>query len=177
MKHDIKKHNSSIGIVDMSLEYLNISTYVFFQWKLWHNFEVKFLINMALVSWSIPVCRYNYNEKNLPFLCFCRLFIILFFFCLFVIFFCFLGLYLQHVEVPTLGVESELQMPAYTTVRAMWEMSWVCDLHLHHSSQQCWMLDPLRKARDRTRVLRDNGLVSAVLQQELPIIHFYVYIL
>ena len=28
---------------------------------------------------------------------------------------CFLGLHLQHMEVPRLGVESELQLPAYTT--------------------------------------------------------------
>ena len=30
----------------------------------------------------------------------------------------FLGLCLQHVEVPRLGVESELQLPAYTTATA-----------------------------------------------------------
>ena len=27
----------------------------------------------------------------------------------------FLGLHLQHMEVPSLGVNSELQLPAYTT--------------------------------------------------------------
>ena len=31
------------------------------------------------------------------------------------IFFCFLGLQVQHIEVPRLGVKSELQLPAYTT--------------------------------------------------------------
>ena len=30
-------------------------------------------------------------------------------------FFVFLGLHLQHVEVPRLGVQLELQLPAYTT--------------------------------------------------------------
>ena len=42
----------------------------------------------------------------------------------------FLGLHLQHMEVPSLGVESELL--AYTTATAMPDPSRVCDLH--HSS-------------------------------------------
>ena len=34
-------------------------------------------------------------------------------------------------EVPRLGIESELQLPAYTTVTATWDLSCVCDkLHL-----------------------------------------------
>ena len=32
--------------------------------------------------------------------------------------FCFLGPFLWHMEVPNLGVESELQLPAYTTATA-----------------------------------------------------------
>ena len=39
------------------------------------------------------------------------------FFCCFFIFifyFCFLGLHQQHMEFPQLGVEWELQLPAYT---------------------------------------------------------------
>ena len=48
--------------------------------------------------------------------------------------FFFLGLHLQHTEVPTLGVKLELQLPAYTTATATWDMSHVCDLH--HSSWQ-----------------------------------------
>ena len=34
-------------------------------------------------------------------------------------FFVFLGLHLRHKEVPRLGVELELYLPAYATVRAM----------------------------------------------------------
>ena len=48
--------------------------------------------------------------------------------------FCFLGPLLQHMEVPRLGVTSELQLPAYTTTTAMQDPSCVCDLH--HSSWQ-----------------------------------------
>ena len=52
------------------------------------------------------------------------------FFCLF----CFLGLHLQHMEVPRVGVKSELQLPAYTTATETPDLSHVCDLH--HSSSQ-----------------------------------------
>ena len=41
----------------------------------------------------------------------------------------FLGLHLWHIEVPRLGVESELQLSAYTTAMAMQDLSHVCDLH------------------------------------------------
>ena len=47
-------------------------------------------------------------------------------------FFVFLGPHLQHMKVPRLGVESELQTPAYTTATVTRELSRVCDLH--HSS-------------------------------------------
>ena len=62
--------------------------------------------------------------------------------------FCFLGPHLWHMEVPRLGAESELQLPAYTTATATPDPSRVCDLH--HSSQQRRILNPLSKARDRT---------------------------
>ena len=38
-----------------------------------------------------------------------------FYFILFIYLFCFLGLHLRHMEVPRLGVELELHLPAYTT--------------------------------------------------------------
>ena len=66
-------------------------------------------------------------------------------------FFVFLGLHSQHVEVPRLGVELELQPPAYPTATAMWDRSHVCDLH--HSSRQCQNLNPLSEARDGTHNL------------------------
>ena len=66
-------------------------------------------------------------------------------------FFVFLGLHLQHMEVPSLGVELELYLPACTTATAMQDPSRVCDLH--HSSWPRWILNPLSKARDQTCVL------------------------
>ena len=62
-------------------------------------------------------------------------------------FFFFLGLYLQHMEVPRLGVELELQLLVYTTATATQDLSCICDLH---SLQQCWILNPLSRTRDRT---------------------------
>ena len=49
-----------------------------------------------------------------------------------------------HMEVPRLGVESELQLLTYTTATAKQNPSHVCDLH--HSSQRRQILNPLSKA-------------------------------
>ena len=62
--------------------------------------------------------------------------------------FVFLGPHPQHMEVPRLGVELELLLLAYTTATAMPDSSCLCDLH--HSSQQCRVLNPLSKVRDQT---------------------------
>ena len=55
--------------------------------------------------------------------------------------FVFLGPHPKHMDVPRLGVESEPQLPAYTTAAATQDPSHVCDLH--RSSRQSWILDPL----------------------------------
>ena len=59
--------------------------------------------------------------------------------------FVFLGPQVRHMEVPRLGVESELQLPAYTATR---DLSRICDPH--HRSWRRRSLTPLSKARDRT---------------------------
>ena len=74
----------------------------------------------------------------------------LIFFILFLIFalllFCVLGLHLQSMNIPRLGVELELQVLAYTTaMKAMRDLSCFCDLH--HSSGQCQIPNPLSEAR------------------------------
>ena len=58
---------------------------------------------------------------------------------------------MRHIEIPRLGVESELQLLAYTTAAAMRDVSCICDLH--HSSLQHQICNPLSKARDRIHVL------------------------
>ena len=61
------------------------------------------------------------------------------------------------MEVPRLGFESELQLPAYTTATAMLDLNHVCDLH--HSSWQYWILNPLSEARDQTHILMNTSQV------------------
>ena len=61
------------------------------------------------------------------------------------------------MEVPRLGVESELQQLVYTTAAATWDLSRVCDLH--HSSLQCQILNLLNEARDGTRILIEPSWV------------------
>ena len=77
------------------------------------------------------------------------------------------GLHLQHMEVLRLGIESELQLLAYTTGTAMQNPSHICDPH--HSSQQCWILNP--RARPGIEPASSWMLVrcvSAKPRQELP---------
>ena len=100
---------------------------------------------------SVPFSPYNLLD----------LFFLFFFF-----FFFFLGLHT--------GIESELQLLAYITVTATWDLSCICDLHhrselqllayttaiaiwdpscicdLHHRSWQCQILNPLSESRDWT---------------------------
>ena len=74
-------------------------------------------------------------------------------FLFFFFFFGFLGLHLRHIEVPRLRVKTELQVLAYTTAAATWDLSCICDLHCN--PWQHWILNPLREARDRTCILMD----------------------
>ena len=80
------------------------------------------------------------------------------------------------MEVPSLGVQSDLQLSAYIPAthrgvqgyfwelsRSVTELSRVCDLH--RSSQQRWILNPLSEARDRTHDLMVTGQISAVPSQ------------
>ena len=51
-----------------------------------------------------------------------------------------------HKEVPRIGVKSELKPLAYTTDTPPPDPSRICDLH--HSSRQCWTVNPLSEAGD-----------------------------
>ena len=83
----------------------------------------------------------------------------------------FLWLHLQHMEVLRLGAESELQLPAYTTAIATWGLSRICNLH--HSSWQCWIINPLSEARDWTHILMDTSQLPAEPQWKLPAYFFF----
>ena len=73
------------------------------------------------------------------------------------------GLHLEHMEVPMLGAELELQLPAYTTATP--DPRCIRDL----SSWQRWILNPLNWVGDETHVLMDtSGVHYTEPQQELP---------
>ena len=109
------------------------------------------------------------------------------FFSSFVRFFFFLSLlgpHPQHMEVFRLGVESELQLLAYTTATAMWDPSHLFNLHHSHSnagSETCLrpipqimamqgqILNPLSKARDGIR----NLMVPSLKQPRLFFFFFF----
>ena len=75
--------------------------------------------------------------------------------------FFFLGPRPQHMEVPRLGVESELQMPAYATATVMPDPSHICNFH--HSSRQHQILNPLSETRDQTCILESTSQVPYLL--------------
>ena len=79
----------------------------------------------------------------------------------------FLGLHPRHMEVPRLGVKSELQLPAYNTATATPDPTRVCNLH--HSSRQRRVLKPLSKDRNLTCVRMDASQICyAEPRWELP---------
>ena len=69
----------------------------------------------------------------------------------------FLGPNQWHLEIPMLGVELELQLPAYAIATATGDPSCICDLH--HSSRLHQILNPLSEARDRTHILMNTSQV------------------
>ena len=58
------------------------------------------------------------------------------------------------MEVPRLGVESEMQLLAYTIATLMPDLR--CVYNLCCSLWQRWTLNPLSKARDLTLILMDT---------------------
>ena len=117
----------------------------------------KISILFYFQSWKV-------NNESLVIGLFCFRF---FFFWCFFVFLPFLGPLPRHMEALRLGVQSELQLLAHATATATRDPSLVC--HLHHSSWQCWIPDPLSKARDLTTSLwLLVGFISAAPQLELP---------
>ena len=70
----------------------------------------------------------------------------------------FLGPHLRHMEVPRLGVQSELQLPAYTAATATPDLSCIRDLPRTFRPRQ--ILNPLSEAGNRTYILTDAILRS-----------------
>ena len=81
----------------------------------------------------------------------------------------FLGLHLWHMQLPRLGADSDLQLPAYTTGIAMLDLSCICKLCC--SLWQRWILNPLSEARDQTRIL----MINLLSHKEAPNISYSLY--
>ena len=106
-----------------------------------------FFLLICLCSWYVS----DISPGSVFFLLFC---------------FVFLGPHLHHMDVPRLGVESKLQLPAYAMATATPDLSCICNLH--HSSQQHRILDPLSRNRNQACVLMDTSRVcSTEPQQEI----------
>ena len=91
--------------------------YIFSFYILFHCVLLQYIFSVVpvLYSRSLLVIYYMYSSVYML---------------LFVVF-CFLGLHPQHIEVLRLGVQSELQLPAYATATTT-DPSRIYDLH--HSS-------------------------------------------
>ena len=73
---------------------------------------------------------------------------------MFVFVFCFLGPHPWHMEVPRLGVKSELLLPTYSTATAMSDLS---GTHTVAHSNSRLVPDPMSEARDQTCILMDTS--------------------
>ena len=67
------------------------------------------------------------------------------------------------MEVPRLGVGPELQLLVYTRATATPDLSFIFELH--HNLQQCQILNPLSKARDRAHILIDTSRVGSLITE------------
>ena len=87
--------------------------------------------------------------------------------------FCILEPHGWHMEVPRRGLKLELQLLAYTTATATWDLSCICNLHC--SPWQHQILNPLgRPGIEPAYSWILIGFVTAEPQQELPTVKFMV---
>ena len=109
-------------------------------------------------AWTMYLCRVEGVRKNIK-TCFRgNGFFFFWSFCPFQ------GRFGRHMEVPRLGVQLELQSPAHARATETQDPSHVCNLH--HSSRQRRILNPLSKARDRTRNLMVPGWIHLPLRHD-----------
>ena len=98
--------------------------------EIYHEFSEKSIMVIKDTEFWIKLPKYVKVKLGL---------FIIIIFVIIINFFVFLGPHPWYMEVPKLGVESELQLPAYATAIATPDPSRICDLC--HSSRQCWILN------------------------------------
>ena len=94
-----------------------------------------------------------------------------------IIIFSFLWLHLQHMEVPRLGVKSELQLPAYATVKAMETQvqSGICNLH--HSCDTSSLTHWLRPGNQTQIHLHTSWILNPLSHNGNPLNKFFLQLL
>ena len=75
------------------------------------------------------------------------------------------------MEVPGLGVKSEMQLPAYTTATAMWDLRHI--YNVCHSLRQHQILNSLREVRDGSSILVDTSQVPNPLSHKENSLFFF----
>ena len=80
-------------------------------------------------------------------------------FILLIYFFIFLGPHLWYMEVPRLGVKSELQLPTYATATATAMQDQAVSSIYTAAHGNAMILNPLSKARDWAHILMDPSQV------------------
>ena len=103
---------------------------------------------IILLSFIKAICISSLENDIFVFCTFfnCFLFLVCVCVCVCVCVFC--RPHLWHMEIPQLGVKSELLLPAYARATATPDPSCICNLH--YSSQQRRIFNSLSKARDWT---------------------------
>ena len=119
------------------------------QWSLqWTGTQAKLQNPLEAAPIPLASCFISWNQCHISFIYYCSFFF----------FFWLSGPHLWHMEVPRLGAELELQLPAYTTATAI----------------QHWILNPLREARDGTRNLMVTSWICfCCTTTGTPIAHSY----
>ena len=81
---------------------------------------------------------------------------------------------MQHMEVPRLGVQSELKPLVYTTATATPDPSPIYGLY--HSSWQYRTLNSLSEARGQTCILRDTSWVLNLPSQQQELQTYWLFV-
>ena len=141
----------------LKIQGASISTLLFFFFQSWHSRQPH------LVWWSFQTA---YSQRNFHFidhlyLILLQILVLCVYVCMYVCMYLFLGPHPRQMEVPRLGVKSELQLSANTTATATPDPSHICNLY--HSSGQCQIFNPMSKARNQTCNLMDTSQVSFCL--------------
>ena len=93
-----------------------------------------------------------------------------------------------HMEVPGLGVKSELQLQVYTTATAMLDLSHACDLHCsltqrEAKGQTCILMDTLKPSEPQQEPLfwknfKFTGTFNLLMRlffHLLPVFKYFLY--